>query len=93
MEKLAKKGRTIIATIHQPNSEIFAKFDQLMILALGRIIYFNSSKLAVRYFDELGYECPKKINPAEYFMKILSAENFMKPEHNGDLDQIGRAHV
>lgn len=88
--RLAKRGRTIIATIHQPNSEIFAMFDQLMILALGRTIYFNEARKAVGYFDRLGYECPKKTNPAEYFMKILSAENFMKEDDQGDVLEIAK---
>lgn len=90
MGKLAKRSRTIIATIHQPNSEIFALFDKLMILALGRIIYFNSAKEAVPYFDKMGYVCPKQVNPAEHFMKILSAENFMKPEDTGDTLAIAK---
>ena len=90
MGKLAKKSRTIIATIHQPNSEIFALFDKLMILALGRIIYFSSAKDAVSYFDKMGYVCPKQVNPAEHFMKILSAENFMKPEDTGDIFAIAK---
>jgi len=88
--RLAKRGRTIISTIHQPNSEIFAMFDQLMIIALGRTIYFNEAREAVGYFDKLGYECPKKTNPAEYFMKILSAENFMKDDDEGDILEIAK---
>jgi ABC-type multidrug transport system ATPase subunit len=38
--KLAKRGRTVVAVIHQPNSQIFQMFDQLMLLSLGNIIYF-----------------------------------------------------
>eukprot|EP00826_Nyctotherus_ovalis_P046230 TRINITY_DN51_c0_g2_i5.p1 TRINITY_DN51_c0_g2~~TRINITY_DN51_c0_g2_i5.p1 ORF type:complete len:706 (+),score=187.88 TRINITY_DN51_c0_g2_i5:214-2331(+) len=90
MGKLAKRGRTIIATIHQPNSEIYAMFDKLMILALGRIAYFNTAKDAVQYFSRLGYVCPKQTNPAEHFMKILSAENFMKPDDVGDTLAIAK---
>eukprot|EP01022_Parablepharisma_sp_SALTPOND_P001323 TRINITY_DN106087_c1_g1_i1.p1 TRINITY_DN106087_c1_g1~~TRINITY_DN106087_c1_g1_i1.p1 ORF type:complete len:235 (+),score=7.16 TRINITY_DN106087_c1_g1_i1:614-1318(+) len=37
--KLKQKGRTIIATIHQPNTDIYQRFDQLMVLALGKVIY------------------------------------------------------
>ena len=37
--KLKQRGRTIVATIHQPNTEIYSKLDQLMIMALGRTIY------------------------------------------------------
>ena len=38
--KLAKNGRTVVSVIHQPNSEIYRKFDQLMLMSLGHIIYF-----------------------------------------------------
>lgn len=40
INKLASKGRTIIATIHQPNTDIYKKLDRLMLLAYGHTIYF-----------------------------------------------------
>lgn len=36
---LAGAGRTIICTIHQPNSIIYQKFDRLILLAKGRLVY------------------------------------------------------
>ena len=33
LKELAQSGRTIISTIHQPNSDIFMNFDRLMLLA------------------------------------------------------------
>jgi ATP-binding cassette, subfamily G (WHITE), eye pigment precursor transporter len=43
LKELAISGRTVIATIHQPNSETFDLFDQLMLLADGRTIYLNDA--------------------------------------------------
>lgn len=40
ISRLKQRGRTIVATIHQPNTEIYDNFDRLMILSLGRIIFF-----------------------------------------------------
>jgi len=31
--EMANQGRTVISTIHQPNSDIFNLFDKLMIMA------------------------------------------------------------
>jgi ABC-type multidrug transport system ATPase subunit len=45
-----KDGRTVISTIHQPNSDIFEMFDELVLLAKGKIIYFNKASLSVDFF-------------------------------------------
>ena len=39
MKSLAKNGRTVISTIHQPSSEIFDMFDKLLLLVQGELIY------------------------------------------------------
>ena len=39
LKNLAKAGRTIISTIHQPSSEIFGTFDKLLLMVQGNIIY------------------------------------------------------
>ena len=50
MQKLAKKGKTILCTIHQPSSEIFEKFDRLCLLAEGKLAYIGQSSEAVQFF-------------------------------------------
>ncbi|GFH32365.1 uncharacterized protein HaLaN_31574, partial [Haematococcus lacustris] len=37
--RLARKDRTVVCTIHQPNSDITALFDDLMLLAAGHLVY------------------------------------------------------
>ena len=37
---LAKKGATVIAVLHQPNSLIYKMFDQVLLMSLGNTIYF-----------------------------------------------------
>ena len=69
-----KENRTVVSTIHQPNSDIFEMFDRLMLLARGKIIYFNEARLAVDYFSSIQYQCPDLSNPADYFMSMMSIE-------------------
>jgi len=89
LNALATTGRTVITTIHQPNSEMFALFDQLMLMACGKIIYLNHASKAIGYFSRIGYKCPELSNPAEYFMEIMSRESF---EDNIDTDDVNLYH-
>lgn len=45
MKSLAKNGRTVISTIHQPSSEIFEMFDKLLLLVQGELIYQVKRKM------------------------------------------------
>jgi ABC-type multidrug transport system ATPase subunit len=71
-----KDNRTIIATIHQPSSEIFHLFDDLLLLSEGEVMYQGPKSLAVSYFARLGYPCPKNSNPADFiFYRIVNNES------------------
>jgi ATP-binding cassette subfamily G (WHITE) protein 1 len=69
--------RTIVATIHQPSSEIWSLFDDLCLLHQGRVIFHGPASEAMPYFDAyLGYHIPMFNNPADFiFMHILNARN------------------
>lgn len=51
MKDMATRGKTVLCTIHQPSSEIFAMFDRLLLLAEGRVAYMGSSVGALEFFD------------------------------------------
>lgn len=70
LKQYAQAGKTIIFTIHQPSSDIFALFDRFMILAKGKFIYQGYTKHAVDYFAQHGFQCPTFANPADYLMEI-----------------------
>src|SRR5688572_12184545 len=58
----------------QPNSEIFRQFDNLMLLAKGRVVYWGSVSGAPGYFKSIGYPIPPFTNPADHFMKITHVD-------------------
>jgi len=39
LKKQARKGKTVIATIHQPSSESFREFDRLILMMDGHIVF------------------------------------------------------
>ncbi|RLN92145.1 hypothetical protein BBJ28_00019386 [Nothophytophthora sp. Chile5] len=71
LQQIARDGRTVIATIHQPSSELFALFDQLYLLSDGAPVYHGKALESVDYFASLGHPCPALMNPTDYFMRQL----------------------
>ena len=63
-------NRTVVFTIHQPRSNIVALFDQLMLLAEGRLVYSGPFQKCQSYFDSIGYACPPGFNIADYLVDL-----------------------
>jgi ABC-type multidrug transport system ATPase subunit len=71
--KLAKNyNRTVVFTIHQPRTNIFAKFDQLLVLAAGEMIYSGSASDTASHFNSVGFPIPALYNPADFLSKFFS---------------------
>uniref|UniRef100_A0A6B2L0Z9 ABC transporter domain-containing protein n=1 Tax=Arcella intermedia TaxID=1963864 RepID=A0A6B2L0Z9_9EUKA len=87
-----KYGHTIITTIHQPRSNIFKMFDQLLILWEGKTVYCGPASQTVPYFSRVGFNCPETLNPADYLMDMLEEEEEEEagPDHHGDGEDLGK---
>ncbi|KAJ4992514.1 ABC transporter [Stagonosporopsis vannaccii] len=75
LQNLARKGRTIIVTIHQPRSEIWSLFDNVILLTKGSPAYAGNAKDCLDYFAKLGHEMPPFTNPAEHLIDVVSVDN------------------
>ncbi|KAG0501916.1 hypothetical protein HPP92_001988 [Vanilla planifolia] len=69
---MAKAGKTVITTIHQPSSRLFHKFDRLILLGKGSLLYFGKASEAMLYFHSI--ECSPQIamNPAEFLLDLAN---------------------
>lgn len=52
LKTMAQSGKTVICTIHQPSSELYALFDKLLLLAEGRVAFLGSPEEAEILFTE-----------------------------------------
>ena len=52
LSNIARDGRTVISSIHQPSSEVFALFDDLFLLSGGENVYFGEAKMAVEVWEQ-----------------------------------------
>ncbi|KAI0306184.1 hypothetical protein B0F90DRAFT_972077 [Multifurca ochricompacta] len=66
-------NRTVIFTIHQPRSNIVALFDQLLLLAQGRLVYAGEFAKCQPYFDSIGQHCPPGFNIADYLIDLTAS--------------------
>jgi ABC-type multidrug transport system ATPase subunit/ABC-type multidrug transport system permease subunit len=74
LRHLATNGRTVISTIHQPRSSIFALFDLLLVLSEGRTVYSGRAADASAYFANIGFRAPPQFNVADYVIDAASID-------------------
>ncbi|KAK9823842.1 hypothetical protein WJX72_005871 [[Myrmecia] bisecta] len=79
LKDLAADGHTVVASIHQPRSSIFAMFDDLVLLSEGGLVYSGPAADALDYFASLGHKCPSHYNPAEFLADLISID-YSSPE-------------
>ncbi|CAF1343859.1 unnamed protein product [Adineta steineri] len=80
LRELALKGKTIMMSIHQPSSQIFQSFDQLILLADAKTIFMGKPSNALDYFATLGHHAPLQYNPADFIMDLVNQDNGIREE-------------
>ncbi|KAI6676978.1 hypothetical protein NL676_037774 [Syzygium grande] len=85
LRALARGGRTVVTTIHQPSSRLYRMFDKVIVLTEGCPIYSGSAGRVMEYFGLLGYSPGFDfVNPADF---LLDLANGIKPDLRHDDQQ------
>ncbi|KAG2554672.1 hypothetical protein PVAP13_9KG595500 [Panicum virgatum] len=72
LHDIAEDGKTVITTIHQPSSRLFHKFDKLILLGKGSLLYFGKASEAMPYFQSIGCTPFIAMNPAEFLLDLAN---------------------
>jgi ABC-type multidrug transport system ATPase subunit/ABC-type multidrug transport system permease subunit len=79
IKNVADTGRTVICTIHQPSSDLFFMFDDLLLLQKGGyMVYFgpvgSRGTSLIEFLQGMDgvKPCPPNFNPASWMLDVLS---------------------
>ncbi|KAJ2696187.1 hypothetical protein H4R19_005768, partial [Coemansia spiralis] len=71
LKSIADRGRTVVAVLHQPSSEMFELIDDLLVLLEGRVVYLGERAGLVDYVTHLGFPCGMYTNPADHIFNAV----------------------
>ncbi|OMO83785.1 hypothetical protein CCACVL1_11194 [Corchorus capsularis] len=74
LQRVAKAGRTVITTIHQPSSRMFHMFDKLLLISEGYPVYCGKPRESMEYFSSLRFIPEIAMNPAEFLLDLATGQ-------------------
>ncbi|CAI9722128.1 ABC transporter G family member 21-like [Octopus vulgaris] len=76
LQSLARNhNKIVLATIHQPSSQIFHMFSKLLVLSNGKIVYHGDAKNTLDVFSEHGLYCAEHYNPADFILDSVQGHS------------------
>ena len=87
LREFSRLGKTVVCTVHQPSSQIFTRFDSLLLLAEGRTAYLGPASRTKQFFAGLGFPCPEDFNPADHFVSVLAVVSREEKEEGGEEEE------
>ncbi|TMW66788.1 hypothetical protein Poli38472_014100 [Pythium oligandrum] len=62
--------KTVVISLLQPSPEVFALFDNVMILNEGQVMYYGPCEEVQEYFTKLGFVCPPGRDLADFLVDL-----------------------
>lgn len=90
LKNLARQGKTVICTIHQPSAISFALFDNVFVLARGKCIYQGAPDVIVPYMSQANFICPIHYSPSDYIIEVCDTEDMTIVNTLSDMTQNGK---
>ncbi|KAE8689965.1 ABC transporter G family member 22 [Hibiscus syriacus] len=95
LHDIAEAGKTVVTTIHQPSSRLFHKFDKLILLGKGSLLYFGRASEVMVYFSSIGCSPLIAMNPAEFLLDLANGNinDISVPSELEDKVQMGTSET
>ncbi|XP_071455107.1 ATP-binding cassette sub-family G member 4-like [Hetaerina americana] len=74
-KQLARGGRTVVMTLHQPSASLYMMLDHVYLLGKGGCcIYQGAPQMTVPYLATFGLLCPLYHSPADYMLEVATED-------------------
>ncbi|GLJ55915.1 hypothetical protein SUGI_1200450 [Cryptomeria japonica] len=74
LKKLASTGRTVIFTMYHSSTEVFGLFDNICLLANGKMLFFGETLSCLQHFANAGFPCPVMQSPSDHFLRAINTD-------------------
>ena len=61
---------TAVVSLLQPAPETFNLFDDLLLMAEGKIVYHGPRSNVLRFFEDCGFKCPERKGVADFLQEV-----------------------
>uniref|UniRef100_H3GUB1 ABC transporter domain-containing protein n=2 Tax=Phytophthora TaxID=4783 RepID=H3GUB1_PHYRM len=65
-------GGSVIVALLQPTPEVVEQFDDILMVNEGHMVYHGPRTEILDYFDERGFVCPPRVDPADFLIEVTS---------------------
>jgi ABC-type multidrug transport system ATPase subunit len=69
LRQWAGRGRIVILTLLPPTYEILTMISKIVLISMGKLMYYGKRREMLPYFAFIEYPCPAYKNPADYYRK------------------------
>ncbi|KAH9779207.1 hypothetical protein WN944_014373 [Citrus x changshan-huyou] len=75
---------TALISLLQPAPETFDLFDDVMLMAEGKIVYHGPRSYICKFFEDCGFRCPERKGVADFLQEVISRKDQEQYWHRKD---------
>lgn len=64
---------TVVVSLLQPAPETYDLFDDIILMAEGKIVYQGPRSQILLFFEECGFKCPERKGAADFLQEVKLA--------------------
>ncbi|KAJ7955316.1 Pleiotropic drug resistance transporter [Quillaja saponaria] len=69
------RDATALVSLLQPAPETFDLFDDLILMAEGKIVYHGPRSEVLSFFEDCGFKCPERKGVADFLQEVMSKKD------------------